>query len=66
MDRETIIAQLDGEIRRLTDARNALIGNGATRRSKRSRSGRVWTAAARARQSRAMKVRWAKRKRAKA
>jgi hypothetical protein len=62
VDRDRIIAQLDAEIARLTAARDALTGSNNTRKTR--RTGRVWSAAARARQSRAMKARWAKRKKA--
>jgi hypothetical protein len=63
VNREKIIAQIDAEIARLTAARDALTGTNSTRRKR--RTGRVWSAARRARQSRMMKQRWAKRKKAK-
>jgi hypothetical protein len=64
VDKDEIIAEIDAEIARLTAARDALTGS-ATTGKKRRTTGRVWSAAARARQSRMMKTRWAKRKRAK-
>jgi hypothetical protein len=53
-----IVAQLDAEIKRLTEARDALLGLARPR----GRTSRTWSAAARARQSRMMKQRWVKRK----
>jgi len=65
VDTRKIISALNAEIHRLTVARDALIGNDATRKTTRSRRGRVWSVEARARQSRAMKQRWAQRKKSK-
>jgi hypothetical protein len=61
MNIDAIIADLDAEIARLTAARDALTGSNGTGRKKREPNRRAWSAAARARQSKAMKARWAKR-----
>ncbi len=53
--RDEILTHIDAEIARLTAARDALTGKRKTRR----RTSRVWSAAQRARQARAMKAAWA-------
>ena len=58
---EDIIANIDSEIARLTAARDALTGSGGGSKTRQPVLGntRTWSAAARARQSQAMKKRWA-------
>jgi len=62
---DNIIAAIDEEISRLTKARDALTGAREIRTRSRRGGGRAWSPAARARQARMMKARWAAKKKTK-